>query len=202
MEYNTNMEDIWEKAKENQESLHFENFHTPTVTWEEIVTFIYNESVLDTGFENKVKSGLAYKNNSSGQAIGNLYSEGTYLLPQSSALHKFLNGVSELMEKVNGSKDGDSCQYYDGPIGQYNCTCNLRWHIQGLRFSIGDKFIPNHKDPCDVLYWQILGTSYWTINDDKAYKLNPGDLLYFNKEDTHRVTQDGPRVAIIIDGRK
>jgi hypothetical protein len=202
MEYNINMEDIWKKAKENQEVLHFENFQTPTITWEEIVTFIYNESILNSGFEDKVRSGLSYGNTTHGLATGNLFAESTYLLPQSQALHKFLNGVSELMEKVNGSKNGDNCQYYDGPIGQYDCTCKLRWHIQGLRFSIGDKYIGNHNDPCDVLYWQILGTSYWTINDDKVYKLNPGDLLYFNKEDTHRVTQDGPRVAIIIDGRK
>ena len=37
------------------------------------------------------------------------------------------------------------------------------------------------------------------MNEDKEYVLSPGDLLYFNKEDSHQVLQDGPRAGIIID---
>jgi ribosomal protein L16 Arg81 hydroxylase len=73
------------------------------------------------------------------------------------------------------------------------------WHIQTLRFSISDHQVSDHNDPNDVLYWQLLGTSYWKMNKDKTYKMEPGDLLYFNKEDSHEVLQDGPRAGIIID---
>ena len=71
-----------------------------------------------------------------------------------------------------------------------------------MRFVIGNNFVSKHKDPNDVLYWQVLGTSYWKMNNDKEYKLEPGDLLYFNKDDDHEVWQDGPRAGIIIDSIK
>ena len=40
------------------------------------------------------------------------------------------------------------------------------------------------------------------MNNDKEYMLEPGDLLYFNKEDSHALRQDGPRAGIIIDDIK
>lgn len=196
------MIDIWKNAKLNKEVLYFEKFHEPKITWEDIVKFIYTESITKSSLKENFNNGLAYPNKG-GEVVGNLYIDyGTYLLPQTSSLHNIFEGVSELMEKVNGNNKSDSCNYYNGPIGDFPCNCNSPWHIQGLRFCIADKVIQNHNDPCDVLYWQILGSSYWTINSDKVYKLSPGDLLYFNKEDSHMVHQDGPRVGIIIDGKK
>lgn len=196
------MNEIWEKASINKEVIHLKNFHSPEITWDDVLNFIYKESTLKSDLEKEVKDGTSYPNKI-GHVVGNLYIDtSTYLLPQTSALHNEFKGVSELMEKVNGSASGNNCDYYNGPIGKFNCSCKLKWHIQGLRFCISDKVIGNHNDPCNVLYWQILGNSYWTINDDITYTLEPGDLLYFNKSDTHRVTHKGPRVGIIIDGKK
>jgi mannose-6-phosphate isomerase-like protein (cupin superfamily) len=67
---------------------------------------------------------------------------------------------------------------------------------------MGHHKVPSHTDPNDVLYWQLLGTSYWKMNNNKEYKLEPGDLLYFNQEDAHAVWQEGPRAGIIIDDIK
>lgn len=197
------MIEIWKKAKENKEVLHFKNFQTPDISWEDIVNFIYSDSIKKTDLEFNFENKLAYANKEDGsQAVGNLFIDReTYLLPQTRDLHNVFKGVSELMEKVNGDTRSEKCKYYNS-YWDGSCDCDSLWHIQGLRFCIADKVIGPHNDPCNVLYWQILGTSYWTINNDKVYELNPGDLLYFNQEDLHSVHHKGPRVGIIIDGKK
>jgi quercetin dioxygenase-like cupin family protein len=45
----------------------------------------------------------------------------------------------------------------------------------------------------------MVGKSYWTINKKDEYVLSPGDLLYVNKNATHGIRQDGPRLTMIID---
>ena len=172
------MKEIWLKAKQENSILHFKNFQTPDITWEDVLTFIYKESFKNPRWDNG------------------------YLVSYNHNLFPSFNGVSELMDKVNGFTDSKNCQYYFQEALQANCSCNGLWHIQALRFSIGMHDVKRHKDPNDVLYWQILGKSYWKINGDKTYELEPGDLFYFNQNDDHEVFQDGPRAGIIIDGRK
>lgn len=174
------MIEIWKDAKKNKKVLHFENFQNVEFTWEDAVNFVYDEHM---------------NNRVSEQWAG-------YFFLQNADLFKY-NGVSELMKKVNGMAGSQYCEYYKY-LSQEDrtCNCDMYWHIQTLRFSITNHKVPNHNDPVDVLYLQLLGTSYWKINDDKVYKLNPGDLFYFNQEDTHAVEQDGPRAGIIIDGRR
>jgi hypothetical protein len=191
------MIDIIEKARKNKEVLHIKNFQIPEITWEDTLNFLYNESTIDNKSLQE-NSGWG----SSGQVYGNIRAIRGYLLAQTNDLFPIFKGTSELMEKINGSKISESCTYYKNkPDSEsyLDCNCGQDWHIQALRFSISNHLVSDHNDPNDVLYWQILGTSYWKINKDKVYKLSPGDLFYFNREDSHEVWQDGPRSGIIID---
>jgi hypothetical protein len=191
------MLDIFKQAKINKEVLHFENFQAPEITWEDATKFIYKEST----FSNKELNQNHDRVNKGETIHGNMIMNRGYLLPQTRNLFSVFPGVTELMNKVNDTKNSDSCSYYNDPniTDIVGCNCSSPWHIQALRFSITEHHVRDHHDPNDVLYWQLLGTSYWKINKDKVYKLNPGDLFYFNKEDSHEVWQDGPRSGIIID---
>jgi hypothetical protein len=189
------MKEIWAKAKENKEILHFKNFQEPEISWEDALTFVYNLSKIQD--QRVIERSIRQNDVAFGSII--LTNSGYFWFEENN-LFPIFKGVEELMEKVNGDNSGKDCIHYLGQLG--NCDCNQQWHVQTLRFVIGHHKVSNHTDPNDVLYWQILGTSYWKMNNDKEYKLEPGDLLYFNKEDSHAVWQDGPRAGIIIDDIK
>jgi hypothetical protein len=188
------MIEIFKEAKINQEILHFKNFQEPEITWEDALRFLYYLSKIPSQYM-MTKAGKT-----GGVCYGSvIFNQGYFWLDESNLFSTF-KGVRELMEKVNSGNTDEKCPYYS--VNKRACTCEAMWHIQALRFSISDHTVSNHNDPNNVLYWQLLGTSYWKMNKDKVYKLEPGDLLYFNKEDSHEVWQDGPRAGIIIDGRK
>jgi len=194
------MNDIFKKAvEEDTPAIYFENFYKPESTWQDVMEYIYKASDTPSSFNQNNEEKDVHKV----EIIGSLkIQRGIYLIPLARDLHKVFKEASGLMEKITGSDKVNSCKYYDGEYNQFPCDCGSIWHIQGLRFSATPIVINHHKDPCDVLYWQMLGTSYWTINREKEYKLNPGDMLYINKNATHGIRQDGPRVAILIDGLK
>jgi hypothetical protein len=189
------MKDIWAKAKENKEILHFKNFQEPEIGWEDALTFVYNLSKIQ---DERVKNRAIRQNDVAFGSV--ILTDSGYFWFEENNLFSIFKGVEELMEKVNGGSSGKDCIHYLGEPG--NCDCNQQWHVQTLRFVMGHHKVSSHTDPNDVLYWQLLGTSYWKMNNDKEYKLEPGDLLYFNKEDSHAVWQDGPRAGIIIDDIK
>ena len=189
------MKEVWAKAKQNQEILHLKNFQAPEIEWGDILNFVYTlAKIPDQKMINRSQ-------NQGGVAFGSIIlTNDGYFWFEENNLFPIFKGVEELMKKVNGTNSGKDCTHYLGQPG--HCSCDQQWHIQTLRFVIGDSNVSSHNDPNDVLYWQILGTSYWKMNNDKEYMLEPGDLLYFNKEDSHALRQDGPRAGIIIDGRK
>lgn len=189
------MKDVWAKAKANQEILHFKNFQTPEITWGDALEFVYDLSSqeADEHFVKRAEKAVG------SHRFGTIIFNHGYFLFEERNLFKYFKGVEELMAKVNGGNSGKDCEYY---TEQNGCGCEEQWHIQTLRMSIGYHDVSNHNDPCDVLYWQVLGNSRWVMNNDKEYLLEPGDLLYFNQEDAHMVFQDGPRAGIIIDGPK
>lgn len=188
------MIEIFKQAKINQEVLHFKNFQEPEITWLDVLNFVYDLSKVHN--ENtKIRA-----SKSGGVGYGSVIANKGYFLFEENNLFSTFKGVTDLMEKVNGGKSGEGCQYYAKPTK--DCTCGSMWHIQTIRFSMSDHLVSNHNDPNNVLYWQLLGTSYWKMNKDKVYKLEPGDLFYFNQEDSHEVWQDGPRAGIIIDSDK
>jgi hypothetical protein len=189
------MKDIWAKAKQNKEILHFKNFQKPEISWEDALTFVYNLSKIQ---DERVKDRAIRQDDVAFGSV--ILTDSGYFWFEENNLFPIFKGVEELMKRVNGDNSGKDCIHYLGKPG--HCDCNQQWHIQTLRFVMGHHKVPSHTDPNDVLYWQLLGTSYWKINNDKEYKLEPGDLLYFNQEDAHAVWQDGPRAGIIIDDIK
>ena len=189
------MKEVWAKAKQNKYILHFKNFQEPEITWHDALSFVYELAKISNQHmaERSIQTG--------GVAFGSAILTGHgYFWFEENNLFPIFKGVEELMTKVNGNDSGKDCMHYSGSAG--NCDCGQQWHLQTLRLVIGDNNVNNHNDPNDVLYWQVLGTSYWKMNNEKEYKLEPGDLLYFNQEDSHAVWQDGPRAGIIIDGTK
>ena len=189
------MKDIWAKAKDNQEILHFKNFQHPEISWGDVLNFIYD--LASTPSKHMIERSAKGGGVTFGITI--LTNHGYFWIEKNNLFEDF-KGLTELMEKVNGGYSGKDCIHYSKMPG--HCDCDIKWHVQTLRFVIGNNFVAKHKDPNDVLYWQVLGTSYWKMNNDKEYKLEPGDLLYFNKDDDHEVWQDGPRAGIIIDSIK
>lgn len=195
------MIDIWNKIIEDKsDAVFFKDFHSPEMDWNDVINFIYNESIKPNNFTQTPEE---QKNHPDVKACGALKIQpNLYMIPLARDIHKFFSSVPSLMEKITGSEKINSCNYYDGDYNSKPCNCGSIWHIQGLRLSLSDSVINHHHDPCDVLVWQMVGNSYWTINEKDNYTLNPGDLLYVNKDATHGITQDGPRLTMIIDGLK
>jgi hypothetical protein len=183
------MKEIWKNAKENKKILLFENFQKPEITWDEVLSFVYEQS---SKYNSKI---IDEAKKTNGSAVGNILAFNGYFFIKENNLFSTFKGVKELLKKVNGGESGENCSFYKNN----RCDCKLMWHTQALRFSITKHVVSDHNDPNDVLYWQILGNSTWIINNDKEYVLKPGDLFYFNKEDSHIVKEDGPRSGIIID---
>ena len=169
----------------------------PEITWEEILIFLYKESIatgkISKDLEEKVKK---FQNPSHFNSIGNVQIQSQFwLAPQTNNLFEEFAGISELLYKLNDSKENKDCSYY---INQSH-NCDLEWHYQGIRISLSDRLVPDHHDPHDIFYWQIVGTSFWKIDGGVTYTLNPGDLLYLPLENSHEVWCDGPRAGLLID---
>jgi hypothetical protein len=195
------MIDIWNKIIEDEsDAVYFKDFHDPNMDWNDVIDFVYKQSIKSFNFrqtEEEKKAHPYVQINGSLKVQPNLY-----IIPLARDIHSFFNSVPSLMEKISGNSDVNSCNYYIGEYNEIPCNCKSLWHIQGLRLSLSDTVINHHHDPCDVLVWQMVGNSYWTINEKDRYMLTPGDLLYVNKNATHGITQDGPRLTMIIDGLK
>ena len=186
------MIDQFKKAKETRSVIHFKNFQSPEISWDDILKFVFEEASLT----NKELEKRANPE-SNLWALGNIQiQDKLWLAPQTSNLFSKIKGVSSLLYKVNGNKENVNCNRYKVGI----CDCDLVWHTQGVRISLAGRLVSDHNDPHDILYWQLIGSSYWKINKDKTYKLEPGDLLYFSQEDSHEVWCEEPRAGIIIDG--
>jgi hypothetical protein len=189
--------ELIKEAKENNKALVFEKYMMPTIKWDDVISFLYKESTssgeLSKNLEEKVK-----KINSPGDfnSIGNVQIQSKFWLsPQSHDIFENFNNVSELLYDLNNSKDNRKCQYYK----ERGHNCESDWHFQGIRISLSDRLVSDHHDPHDIFYWQILGTSFWKVNNDITHTLYPGDLLYLPKESSHEVWCDGPRAGLLID---
>lgn len=55
-----------------------------------------------------------------------------------------------------------------------------------------------HKDRADVLFWQILGSTHWLVEDTQKseYILKPGDAIYIPIGMYHTVHSLSPRVGV------
>tara|TARA_B110000305_G_C19244443_1_gene541588 strand:- start:393 stop:887 length:495 start_codon:yes stop_codon:yes gene_type:complete len=52
-----------------------------------------------------------------------------------------------------------------------------------------------HSDDCEVLFWQCIGQTQWSVNDS-IYVLNPGDCIYVPQGMQHDVKSLSPRMGI------
>ena len=191
------MFDLIKEAKINKHGLVFEKYQMPEITWEDILLFLYKESTADgkicKDLEKRVKQ---IANPDDFNSIGNVQIQSKFwLAPQTNNLFEEFDGVTELIYKLNQSKENKQCGYYKNQ----NHNCDLDWHYQGIRMSLSNRFVSDHHDPHDIFYWQIVGTSFWKIDGDITYTLNPGDLLYLPLENSHEVWCDGPRAGLLID---
>jgi hypothetical protein len=181
-------------AKKNNKALVFEKYQIPKIVWEDVLLFLYKDSLISNDeLTKKVKKVNNFKQLDS---VGNVIIQNRlWLSPQTYDIFKDFNGVSELLYKLNNLKDNSHCDYYKNN----SCSCDTPWHFQGIRMSLSNHRIVSHHDPRDILYWQILGTSFWKANNEITYTLNPGDLFYLPKESSHQVWCDGPRAGLLID---
>lgn len=181
-------------AKKNNYGFVIEKYQMPEITWEDVLLFLYKESLKKSpDLEQKV---IEQNNPADFNSIGNIQIQSKFWLsPQTNNIFKDFNGVSELLYKLNDSKDNSHCGYYNND----SCSCNIPWHFQGIRISLSNRLVSDHHDPHDIFYWQILGTSFWKVNKDITYTLYPGDLFYLPKESSHEVWCDGPRAGLLID---
>ena len=188
------MFDLIQEAKNNKHGIVFEKYQMPEITWEDVLLFLYKESLVTN--HNLAKKVNKMNNFADFNSIGNIQIQNKFWLsPQSHNIFKDFNGVSELLYKLNNMTDNSHCEYYNDKM----CSCSSDWHFQGIRISLSNRLVSDHHDPHDIFYWQILGTSFWKIDNDITYTLNPGDMLYLPLENSHEVWCDGPRAGLLID---
>ena len=188
------MFELIREAKKNKHALVFEKYKTPGIKWEDMMNHIYQESVKTN--KNLQEKSEKTNNKDHCDYIGNIQiQEKLWLSPQANNLFEEFPEISDLMQSLNAGVDNRICGYYDN--SQHNCLSN--WHIQGIRMSLSNRHVKDHHDPHDIFYWQILGTSFWKINNDVTYTLNPGDLLFLPFENSHQVLCEGPRAGLLID---
>lgn len=185
------MFDLMEKAKQNSKVLPIEQYHTSEITWESVAKFLYSESLIPNEIlkDRILNQGGAFRGNVEIQS-------GLWFAPQGrKSIFSHFKGVTELLYKLNKSVDNTNCDYYEDKP----CNCNSDWHLQGIRISMTDRITGYHADTVDAIFWQILGTSLWEVDQKETYELNPGDIVYLPTETAHKVWGVGPRLGLIID---
>jgi hypothetical protein len=78
------------------------------------------------------------------------------------------------------------------------CSCFGIWHIDGPVVSLSNIHISKHKDIKIAAYIQILGNSFWKLNDNKTITLKPSDVIFLNKDIEHEVWGEGPRFGVLL----
>jgi mannose-6-phosphate isomerase-like protein (cupin superfamily) len=196
------MFDLIEEAKKKKQGIVFRKYQIPTLTWEDMMKHIYKESIkwddsVAKALEEKVKE---VNNRDAVDSIGRVQIQNKlWLSPQQSNLFEEFPEMSELLYKLNKDVDNRKCPFYEDTTNTHDCDSD--WHFQGIRMSLSNRVVHDHHDPHDIFYWQIVGTSFWKIDNDITHVLEPGDLLYLPLENSHEVWCDGPRAGLLIDNR-
>jgi mannose-6-phosphate isomerase-like protein (cupin superfamily) len=194
------MFDLIEEAKKKKQGIVFRNYLTPTLTWEDMMKHIYKESIkwgdpVVRALEERVKES---DNRDAIDSIGRVQIQSKlWLSPQQNDLFEEFPQMSELLYKLNKGVNNSQCKYYQDTMNEHDCQSD--WHFQGIRMSLSNRVVHDHHDPHDIFYWQIVGTSFWKIDNDITHVLEPGDLLYLPLENSHEVWCDGPRAGLLVD---
>lgn len=72
----------------------------------------------------------------------------------------------------------------------YPVEAHMYMGLTGMSESFGP-----HSDDCEVLFWQCIGRTQWTVNDN-IYILCPSDCIYVPRGMQHDVKSLSPRMGI------
>ena len=92
-------------------------------------------------------------------------------------LDKVKNFCAEIEKIENRSGDNIDAHMYTG--------------LTSMSESIGE-----HHDVCEVIFWQCIGRTEWTINRNDTYVMSPGDCIYIPKGMMHEVKSLSPRMGV------
>lgn len=192
----------FKQAALEEEAVFIENYFKTTFTWQDVLDFVYQQTT-DKNIELEEKKRDRHSNV---DVFGNILTQHPFwLAPQTGLVWKHFPEIKEFLNKINLESEYDydftNCDYYKEWDAR-NCSCEALWHSEGIKVSLGEKFVNEHSDPWPACYLQSIGTSFWEIkgkNSKKIYELKEGDLLYFPKNTTHRVWAKGPRTGFLIN---
>lgn len=139
---------------------------------------------------------LLFKNSDTTQANGGLL----WFKIQNRKIFSDMPDLKTFCEKLNQDFDSEffeGCNWNENFYGG-RCNCSGIWHIDGPVISLGHKHISTHKDQMDAAYIQILGNSFWKLNDQDTVVLKPSDVLILPKTTSHEVWGEGPRLGVLL----
>jgi hypothetical protein len=200
-----NLKEQFIKAKENKTFIVKKSYLESNFYWEDILDFIYKETSFE-GMEienKKFFSQIIPEGNLIVTVKGNVsIHDPLWIKSLSGNVWNYLPKLKDFLYKINNDfnnkENFEDCSYYSGTFARY-CSCNSIWHTEGMVVSLASRLVSQHRDAFDAGYVQLIGKSFWKIDDkEEICILNPGDLLLLPNELTHEVWGDGPRVGILL----
>jgi len=197
--------DLLSKFKEaalKEEAVLIKDYFKTNFTWQDVLDFIYDQTC-----QNNKELELKSINPETGvDVFGNILTQRLlWMAPQTGLVWEHFSEIKDFLTKINDesgfSQDFADCNYYKH-WDKRTCSCESLWHTEGIKVSLGEKFVGEHSDPWPACYLQSIGTSFWEIkgkDSTTVYELNSGDLLFFPKNTTHKVWATGPRVGFLIN---
>lgn len=200
-----NLKEKFRQAKENGTYLVERSYFPNSISWQEVLDFIYKESTVeDMGDNNKNTFQQAYPERNLFITIkGNVsIHHPLWIKGLSGQVWKDMPELKDFLIKLNKDFDRstnfDDCVFYKG-TNQRVCTCDSLWHVDGMVVSLASRLIGEHQDVFDAGYIQLVGKSYWKISGhEEICVLNPADILLLPHELTHEVWGDGPRAGLLL----
>jgi hypothetical protein len=200
--------DEFKEAKSNKSVIVKRSYFPATISWEDVLTFVYNQtSIEDINEQNKkFFTQIVPDHNLINTVHGNIaIQDPLWIKSVTGKVWEELSELKDFLYKLNNDFKNDSnfeeCSYYGGTFSR-NCNCDSIWHSDGIVVSLAVKHISEHRDVFDAGYVQLIGKSFWKIDGLEDVVLEPGDLLLLPNELTHEVWGEGPRVGVLLDKRK
>lgn len=107
-----------------------------------------------------------------------------------------LKGFCEQLNKEFESTYTETCNFNQN--WEKRCNCPGIWHIDGPVVSLTSTHISKHKDIAIAAYIQILGDSFWRLDDKNTVVLKPSDVVFISNTISHEVWGEGPRFGVLL----
>jgi hypothetical protein len=192
----------FKKAAIEEEAVLIKDYFKTNFTWQNVLDFVYDQTCRKN-IDLEIKS----RDSEAGvDVFGNVLAQRPFwIAPQTGLVWEYFTELKDFLIKINQesgfSQEFANCNYYKHWDAR-SCNCESLWHTEGIKVSLGEKFVGEHSDPWPACYLQSIGTSFWEIkgkNSKTTYELNSGDLLFFPKNTTHKVWAKGPRVGFLVN---